>query len=93
MRGMKIFKDKMLDNVSGKSVNYKVIASGAIRRDVGIQVEGYGDKYSNDGEGFPILIEYYEGKLRLVVWSDINKDDPTHIIDMENAKESNRNEG
>ncbi len=53
--------------------------------------EGYGDFGSEDGCGVPILIEIYEGRLRLVVWNDINSEDPM-IIDMESARESNRKE-
>jgi len=49
-----------------------------------IKPEGY--EVANGGE--PILIEVWEGKLRVVVWSDINKEDPTHIISLEGAKES-----
>lgn len=91
MRNMKVFKDKLIDNVTSQSVDYKLISSGTIKRDVGIAVEGYGDHYSKDGEGIPILMEYYDGKLRLLVWSDINSEDPTHIIDMDKAREDNRN--
>ncbi|MAG25945.1 hypothetical protein CMI47_10240 [Candidatus Pacearchaeota archaeon] len=52
--------------------------------------DGYGDFSSADGEGEPILLEICEGKLRLVIWGDINKEDPTHIIDLEGAREDKR---
>lgn len=55
-----------------------------------ISVEGYGDSASVDGAGHPILLELYEGKLRLHVWADINKEDPTHTIELEGARESAR---
>ena len=57
-----------------------------------LAVHGYGEKTSSDGNGEPILLENVDGKLRLVVWSDINKEDPTHIVDMEGALESARQE-
>lgn len=56
-----------------------------------IRPEGYGDATSQDGCGAPIVIEYYNGRLRLVVYSDINEQDP-QIIDLEDARESNRKE-
>lgn len=44
-----------------------------------------------EGDFAPILLEFYERKVRLVVWGDINNEDPTHAIDLSGALESNRN--
>jgi hypothetical protein len=55
-----------------------------------IQVEGYGDHCSPDGRGTPIMIENWEGELRLVVWADINQEDATHRISLEGAREDRR---
>ena len=41
----------------------------------------------------PIYLEFFEGKWQLVVWADINKEDPTHRIDMSGALESRRDNG
>lgn len=54
-----------------------------------IQPDGYGEKCILDGEGSPVGLEIWEGKLRLVVFNDINSEDP-QIISLENAKESCR---
>jgi hypothetical protein len=54
-----------------------------------IQPEGYGEKCSADGEGYPIGLEIWQGKLRLIVFDDINREDP-QIIDLDKAKESYR---
>ena len=43
-----------------------------------------------DGPYAPVLLERHRGKVRLVVWADINDQEPTHIIDMSGALESNR---
>ena len=51
---------------------------------------GYGDDLSVDGEGCPVLLDLFDGKLKLHVWSDINKEDPTHQINLEGALETNR---
>jgi hypothetical protein len=54
-----------------------------------IQPEGFGDKCSADGQGWPIGIEIWQGRLRLIVFDDINREDP-QIIDLEKSKESYR---
>ena len=45
-----------------------------------------------DGNFAPILLEQLDGVVRLIVWGDINKEDPTHIIDLSGALESARKE-
>jgi len=56
-----------------------------------ISAEGYGDHTSQDGFGAPILItNQIHGGLEVVVWADINKEDPTHIIKLDGAQESKR---
>lgn len=49
---------------------------------------GYGECEAAPGAGFPIVLEYYDGKLTLRVFSDINSEAPTHVIPMEGALES-----
>lgn len=57
-----------------------------------IKPQGYGDYASAKGKGVPIILEVTDSKLRLVVWADINADEPTHIIDLEGAREEARKE-
>ena len=40
----------------------------------------------------PIILERHKGRLRLIVWADINEEEPTHIIDLENARVAVRQE-
>ena len=54
-----------------------------------IRPDGYGDKTSADGCGYPIGLEIWEGRLRLIVFDDINCEDP-RIIDLERARENCR---
>jgi len=54
-----------------------------------IRPEGYSEKWVPDGEGSPVGMEIWEDRLRVVIFDDINLDDPT-IIDLENARESCR---
>lgn len=51
---------------------------------------GYGEKCAALGQGAPVYIEYYQGKLVVRVWADINSEEPTHVIDLTGALESNR---
>lgn len=55
-----------------------------------IKVEGYGEKCSDAENSHPVVIELYEGELRVIAWADINQEDATHIIDMSGAKSENR---
>lgn len=64
----------------------KIINAGG---QVWIQPKGYGDKTSQDGHGYPISLEIWKERLRLIVFNDINSENP-QIIDLENAKETNR---
>jgi hypothetical protein len=42
-----------------------------------------------DGDYAPILIERFDGRIRLLYWPDINSDEP-EIVDMSGALESAR---
>lgn len=91
-----------LHNKSSKSINFvikeqcsdalpveikvKILSEGG---QIWVQPQGYGEKCVSDGEGFPIGIEIWQGRLRLIVFDDINSEDP-QIIDLENARETCR---
>lgn len=55
------------------------------------QPAGYGEKNVCDGKGFPIGIEIWQGRLRVIVFDDIRSEEP-RIIDIEKAKETRRHE-
>ncbi|HML75731.1 MAG TPA: hypothetical protein PKB02_14675 [Anaerohalosphaeraceae bacterium] len=52
-----------------------------------IRPAGYGNKTSASGCGYPISLELWQGRLRLIVFNAICDEDPL-ILDMENALES-----
>lgn len=83
-----------LDNVYDKDVPpIRVLGfQSESGQGLGIVIEGHGDAVSANGYGYPILLENRDGKLFLVVWADINSDDPTHIISLAGARESEREE-
>lgn len=70
-----------------------VIRLNASPHGISLFAEGYGDRTSEDGHGTPVYLELYEGALRLVVWADINVEEPTHIIGLGAAKERCRRPG
>ena len=75
------------ENDNGETVTATIESS---KLGIFIGVDGYGEHTSTDDSGLPIVVEYYGGKLRVLVWSDINNEEPTHVIDMSGALLSNR---
>jgi hypothetical protein len=45
--------------------------------------------YVDSSGSAPIILEVWENKLRLVIWNNILKEETTHIIDLEGAREDN----
>jgi hypothetical protein len=84
-RGRMILKEQSADSPEVTIPIQLVCENGQLW----IQPQGYGEKCSQDGQGFPIGIEIWQGKLRLMVFNDINSED-TQIIDLEKARESSR---
>ena len=73
-------------DVPRREIKVKLLPEGG---QLWIQPEGYGDKCSADGHGRPVGLEIWEGRLRLIVYNDINEEEP-RIIDLENARETCR---
>jgi hypothetical protein len=57
---------------------------------VSMYFNGYSDCCSDDNIGAPVYIEQYNGELRVLVYSDINQEEPTHVISMEGARNTKR---
>jgi hypothetical protein len=72
----------------GGSVAVRIVSNSSA---ISIFPEGYGDFGSADGHGCPVFMELYEGRLRLIVFPDINEQEPL-IIDLEGAREIRRAE-
>jgi hypothetical protein len=74
------------------------LAITARNQAVTIEADGYSVCNMDDtvpiGKGHrPVVaLEIWEGQFRVIVWSDINEEDPEHIIDLADAKISNRKE-
>jgi len=83
---VKIMLHEQSSEHPGKSIELSLNAENG---QLWIRPAGYGEECAPDGEGSPVGIEIWQGRLRLVVFDNINSEDP-QIIDLENAKESNR---
>lgn len=59
-------------------------------RSIGLSADGYGVYGASEGDGTPVLIELHEGELRVIVFADINREEPTHIIPLGGAREAQR---
>ena len=51
---------------------------------------GYGTACAARGRGSLVFLEIHDERLRLAVWADITSEDPTHVIDLEGARENRR---
>ena len=62
-----------------------------LEKDAVVQVPRYGDCNSQDGKGIIAGFIFNDNnELFLYVWGDINEEDPTHIINLEDAREDRR---
>lgn len=57
---------------------------------IGVYPEGHGDHTSDEGQGTPVFLELFRGELRVIIWGDINREEPTHIIPLSAAREDRR---
>ena len=80
-----IIKEQCPD-VATAEIKVNILSEGG---QIWIQPQGYGEKCAVNGEGFPIGIEIWQNRLRLLVFDDINREDP-QIIDLEKARETAR---
>ena len=78
----------LTDQVTNEKIELKVQPVSNTLLMIG--AKGYGECLAEDGSGYPIVIEPFNGTLRIMIWSDINDEDPTHVINMKEALESER---
>ena len=59
----------------------------------GIEIQPAGTGTSDVINGPPIFIERHKGHVRVVIWSDIENEEPTHIVSLDGARENIRGQG
>lgn len=60
---------------------------------IAIVFDGHSDYVSEDDKGQPLWIERNDGEIHVVVFDDINNEEPTHVISLEGARNTARREG
>jgi hypothetical protein len=73
--------DGLHDDVEGTEISVTEMPNH-----IAISIAGHGDSLSNNDAGVPVIIEKYDGEFRVVIWGDINQEDPTHIISLADTK-------
>lgn len=86
---MTTLNTKIRDAATGKELPITIDVS---EQGIFIGAKGYGEKTTYSHLARPIMIECDHGELRVIVWSNINEEDPTSVINMMGARESNRKE-
>lgn len=86
------YQMNLSDDTRRSPIRLQMRKTGSINTILEIGADGYGEKTAKEGYGFPVIIEYHEGHFRVIIWGDINKEDPTHIISLEGAKENVRHD-
>ena len=86
-KAIAVVREKDTDENPDRSIRVEIENSNGT---IYLKPQGYGDSCSCDDEGIPIMLELWQGELRVVVWGDINQEDPTAIVPLEKAKETER---
>ena len=78
---------------SGIGDEKKTITVEAESNGISIGFQGCGLHEVAPGFEGCVYVEFYDGKPRVIVWGNINDPDPTHVIELDSALESNRQDG
>ncbi|MFV8385058.1 hypothetical protein ACNO5E_13295 [Vibrio parahaemolyticus] len=73
----------------GDSVNAAIIFGWD---GLSVQLDGYSDCCSEDNKGIVAYLEYWGSSANLRAYADINSEEPSHVISLEGAKNTNRKE-
>lgn len=79
-------------DAAGQSIDRLHVRLEPSERGIDVYFEGYGTADMQDGYGAPMWIELSQGHPRVLLWGDINEEDPTHDISLARARESLRQE-
>jgi len=82
-----LLKEQCAD-VPQRQIKVRLFAEGG---QLWLQPDGYGDKCSAEGHGTPVGLELWQGRLRLIVFDDINEE-AARFMDLENTRETARQE-
>ncbi len=78
------FEFTLFDEEIGDEITGTVDAKANLG--IALSFKGYGDCTSADDSGTPVYIEKYDGRLVVRIYGNINSEDPTHNISLEDAR-------
>jgi hypothetical protein len=90
--GVEIFQ-MLRDNgdfVAGAAPPLQTTRIGLHEQCIELYVAGHGVATMDNEQGTVAIVELYEGDMRIIVWADINHEDPTHTISLQGAREELR---
>jgi hypothetical protein len=76
--------------IDGVGTTYKGIVDNNTETGLAISIDGYSDNLSDDHNGAPIYLRDIDNDLSVVIYGDINQEDPTDVISLKNARIGNR---
>ena len=80
------------DECGRKEKDINGFVDNKINLGIALHFSGYSDFCSADDNGTPVYIEKYDGDLRVIIYADINQEEPTHVISLESARVEKREE-
>ena len=86
-----VYLEKLIKDVSDYSSKHVCIELDD--KTIALHFDGYGTYSERDIDSFPVIIEIRNGIPFLVIWSDINREDPTHVINLAGAASNLRCSG
>jgi hypothetical protein len=57
---------------------------------IGLKFEGYGTAAMPEGGGELVIVELFAGRMQMKVWADIKREQHTHLVEFDYAKEGRR---
>jgi hypothetical protein len=60
---------------------------------IGIGFTGFNEHAAPAGIGRPVRLDIHDNEPRVLIWGDINQEDPTHTVSLAGAADRQRKEG
>ena len=82
------FRHQNKSKSRGRATRNHIAVDRTVAAHCYLRPAGTGCRWNDDN--WPVLVEIYEGRPQVIIWADINKEDPTHEIDLSGALEVHR---
>jgi hypothetical protein len=81
---------KLTDDCNTEEGDITGYIDNSLNLGIALNFSGYSDYCSNDDNGTPIYIQAHNNELKVIIYGDINQEDPTHSISIEGARTGKR---